>query len=245
MSAVAARVARFNSFINPVFDERLRSEAGIELQVHPMPLSQALADAALQGVHAYHVSAAKDEQPPFAFVTPALIAACPDLLCASSAGAGYDPIDVAACTRAGIAVVNQTGGNAVSVAEHTLGLILSVAHRIAESDRLLPLLARHDFTFLIEDPATIWHLGPQRYPQIAEKYVTPHQDKLAIDINIRTFIRPNSRPGPSCSNWSIYPRGHFPAWRCTLRTRSGAWICRCWRRRPRGWTGLITWPDAL
>jgi hypothetical protein len=54
----------------------------------------------------------------------------------------------------------------------------------AESDRLLPQLAKHDFTFLIEDPATIWHLGPQRYPQIAEKYVTPHQDKLAIDINI-------------------------------------------------------------
>ena len=115
MSAVTSRVVRFNSFINPVFDERLRSEAGIELQVHPMPVSQALANAALQGVHAYHVSAAKDEQPPFAFVTPTLIAACPDLLCASSAGAGYDPIDVAACTRAGIAVVNQTGGNAVSV----------------------------------------------------------------------------------------------------------------------------------
>jgi hypothetical protein len=54
----------------------------------------------------------------------------------------------------------------------------------AESARLLPQLAKHDFTFLIEDPATIWHLGPQRYPQIAEKYVTPHQDKLAIDINI-------------------------------------------------------------
>ena len=45
MSAVTARVARFNSVINPVFDERLRSEAGIELQVHPMPVSQALADA--------------------------------------------------------------------------------------------------------------------------------------------------------------------------------------------------------
>mgnify|MGYP003340186496 CR=1 FL=1 len=54
----------------------------------------------------------------------------------------------------------------------------------AESARLLPQLAKHDFTFLIEDPATIWHLGPQRYPQIAEKYVTPHQEKLAIDINI-------------------------------------------------------------
>lgn len=54
----------------------------------------------------------------------------------------------------------------------------------AESARLLPQLDKRDFTFLIEDPATIWHLGPQRYPQIAEKYVTPHKEKLAIDINI-------------------------------------------------------------
>ncbi len=56
----------------------------------------------------------------------------------------------------------------------------------ADAGRLLPLLDSHDFTFLIEDPATIWHLGPQRYPQIAEKYkaLTAHRDKLAIDINI-------------------------------------------------------------
>ena len=56
----------------------------------------------------------------------------------------------------------------------------------ADAGRLLPLLDSHDFTFLIEDPATIWHLGPQRYPQIAEKYktLTTHQEKLAIDINI-------------------------------------------------------------
>jgi hypothetical protein len=56
----------------------------------------------------------------------------------------------------------------------------------AESGRLLPLLEKQEFTFLIEDPATIWHLGPQRYTQIAERYAgaTPRQDRLAIDINI-------------------------------------------------------------
>jgi hypothetical protein len=58
----------------------------------------------------------------------------------------------------------------------------------ADAARVLPMLAQHDFTFLIEDPATIWNLGPQRYPQIAERYapLTPHtaQDKLAIDVNI-------------------------------------------------------------
>jgi D-3-phosphoglycerate dehydrogenase / 2-oxoglutarate reductase len=85
----------------------------------------------------YHVSAAKDEVPPHAFVSADLIAACPQLLCVSSYGAGYDTVDAAACTAAGIAVVNQSGGNAASVAEHAMGLILCLTHRLAESDRLL------------------------------------------------------------------------------------------------------------
>lgn len=56
----------------------------------------------------------------------------------------------------------------------------------ADVSRVLPLLGEHDFTLLIEDPATIWNLGPQRYPQIAARYqpLTARQDKLAIDVNI-------------------------------------------------------------
>jgi hypothetical protein len=56
----------------------------------------------------------------------------------------------------------------------------------ADVSRVLPMLGQHDFTFLIEDPATIWNLGPQRYPQIAARYnaLTPAQEKLAIDINV-------------------------------------------------------------
>jgi hypothetical protein len=55
-----------------------------------------------------------------------------------------------------------------------------------DTSRVLPMLDRHDFTFLIEDPATIWSLGPQRYPEIAKRYqpLTDRTDKLAIDINI-------------------------------------------------------------
>ncbi len=30
----------------------------------------------------------------------------------------------------------------------------------ADAARALPLLDSHSFTFLIEDPATVWHLGP-------------------------------------------------------------------------------------
>ena len=56
----------------------------------------------------------------------------------------------------------------------------------ADAARVLPLLDKHSFSFLIEDPATVWNLGPQRYPEIAKRYrpLTAHTDKLAIDINI-------------------------------------------------------------
>ncbi len=56
----------------------------------------------------------------------------------------------------------------------------------ADTAAVLPLVDRHGFTFLVEDPATVWHLGPERYGQIASKYrtITPHGDRLAIDINI-------------------------------------------------------------
>jgi D-3-phosphoglycerate dehydrogenase len=132
-----ARVVRFDAWVDPFFDERLAREPGIELAVVPMPASADLALAALAGAHVYHVSAARDELPAHCRVGAELLASCPSLLCASSYGAGYDTIDVTACTAAGVAVVNQSGGNAVSVAEHTLGLILAVTHRIAESDRRL------------------------------------------------------------------------------------------------------------
>jgi hypothetical protein len=56
----------------------------------------------------------------------------------------------------------------------------------ADAARVLPLLDTQPFSFLIEDPATVWNRGPQRYPEIAKRYapLTPHHDRLAIDINI-------------------------------------------------------------
>ncbi|MBI3693265.1 MAG: hypothetical protein HY238_00275 [Acidobacteria bacterium] len=56
----------------------------------------------------------------------------------------------------------------------------------ADAAALLPLAERLDFTFIIEDPATVWHLGPERYPEIARRYaaLTPFASRLAVDINI-------------------------------------------------------------
>ncbi len=52
----------------------------------------------------------------------------------------------------------------------------------ADTSHLLPLLDRHKFTLLVEDPATVWDQGPARYPLIASKY--PKASNLAIDINV-------------------------------------------------------------
>ena len=56
----------------------------------------------------------------------------------------------------------------------------------ADAARLLPLLDAHAFTFMVEDPATVWNLGPQRYRAIADRYraLTSHHDRLAVDLNI-------------------------------------------------------------
>jgi D-3-phosphoglycerate dehydrogenase len=129
------RVVRSDLWINPVFDERLAQAQDIDFQIFPVRGDRDLALQLLSQAHVYQVSAAKDELPQEWFVSAGLIAQCPQLLCVSSTGAGYDTVDVAACTAAGIAVVNQAGGNADSVAEHTLALMLSVSRRMVESDR--------------------------------------------------------------------------------------------------------------
>ena len=61
----------------------------------------------------------------------------PNLLIVSSNGAGYDPVDVEACTAAGVVVVNQSGGNAHSVAEHALAMLITLSKRIIQADRAL------------------------------------------------------------------------------------------------------------
>jgi len=49
------------------------------------------------------------------------------------AGAGVDNIDIEASTRQGIIVMNTPGGNTISAAEHTCGMILSVARLIPQA----------------------------------------------------------------------------------------------------------------
>jgi D-3-phosphoglycerate dehydrogenase len=116
---------------------RFEREPDIELRTVERTGDPELVWPDIAQAHAFQVSSAKDELPKHWFVTESFLARCPNLLCVSSNGAGYDTVDVPACTSAGVLVVNQAGGNAQSVAEHAIGLMLDVTRRISENDRLL------------------------------------------------------------------------------------------------------------
>ncbi|HUA60419.1 MAG TPA: phosphoglycerate dehydrogenase [Verrucomicrobiae bacterium] len=66
-------------------------------------------------------------------VTKEVLANAPKLRVIGRAGVGVDNVDLDAATEAGVLVMNTPGGNAVSVAEHTLALMLAMARHIPQA----------------------------------------------------------------------------------------------------------------
>src|ERR1700693_3672608 len=67
-------------------------------------------------------------------VTAALLENAKRLRVIGRAGVGVDNIDLEAATRKGVLVMNTPGGNAISVAEHTMTLLLALAHPVTQAD---------------------------------------------------------------------------------------------------------------
>jgi phosphoglycerate dehydrogenase-like enzyme len=65
----------------------------------------------------------------------AVLRAAPRLRVIARVGVGVDSIDLAAATARGVAVTTTPGANESTVADHTVGLMLSAVRRIAEHDR--------------------------------------------------------------------------------------------------------------
>ncbi|OFW00109.1 MAG: phosphoglycerate dehydrogenase [Acidobacteria bacterium RIFCSPLOWO2_12_FULL_54_10] len=63
-----------------------------------------------------------------------LLELAPRLQVIGRAGIGVDNVDVDAATRKGVLVMNTPGGNAVSVAEHTLALMLALARAVPQAN---------------------------------------------------------------------------------------------------------------
>ncbi|MDX2267945.1 MAG: phosphoglycerate dehydrogenase [Bryobacter sp.] len=105
--------------ISPVGYQNLAAHPGWQvIQADPKTYQEHLADCEALIVR----SAVK--------VNRELIRNAPKLRVVGRAGVGVDNVDLPAATNAGILVMNTPGGNAVSVAEHTIGLMLAMARSI-------------------------------------------------------------------------------------------------------------------
>jgi D-3-phosphoglycerate dehydrogenase len=119
------------------FDDTTAREPLLEVVRTTLDQPLEVVAAALGRCHGYYAPAARDELPRRLHVTPELLRQTPGLLVVSSYGAGFDTIDIDACTRAGVAVANQAGGNAEAVAEHALAMMLALLKRIPETEAAL------------------------------------------------------------------------------------------------------------
>ena len=137
MSVNNKRVFYVKYLAHPIYADILKARADVRLDRLENESPDDVAAPILAAAHVYQIGAARDELAPHFHVDRDLLRRAPNLLLVSSNGAGFDPVDVDACTEAGVVVVNQSGGNANSVAEHALGMLLTLSKRIIEGDRAL------------------------------------------------------------------------------------------------------------
>lgn len=136
MAANIPRLVYFESFMKPAAVEILSGRDDLDLirLEYAAPAEENLTE--MRRAHGYQIQPRTELREPW-FGDAALLADCPNLLAISSTGAGYDMIDEDACTKAGVIVLNQSGTNKEGVAEHALGLILSLSKKIAVSEKAM------------------------------------------------------------------------------------------------------------
>jgi D-3-phosphoglycerate dehydrogenase/microcystin synthetase protein McyI len=116
--------------LNPPPDKS--GEAILDQEVEVVRISNPDRETLLQAVKGVHGIIPRGTK-----MTAEVLAQADALEVVATPSAGYDHIDVDACTERGIPVVNNTGLNAVSVAEHTIGLMVGLSKAIVLTDQLL------------------------------------------------------------------------------------------------------------
>jgi D-3-phosphoglycerate dehydrogenase len=142
------RVFYVKYLAHPNYAEIMAKRPDVRLDKLENDSADAVAERILAAAHAYQIVSARDEILPKYHAGRALLARTPHLLIVSTGGVGFDPVDVAACTDAGVLVLNQAGGNREAVAEHVLGMMICLSKGIIQADRALrreATLDRHSF----------------------------------------------------------------------------------------------------
>lgn len=137
MPANTKRVFYVKYLAHNIFAELLGARPDIRLDRLENDSADQVVAPILAAAHAFQIGAARDELAATYHVDKDLLRRTPNLLMVSSNGAGYDTVQVPACTEAGVLVLNQSGGNRHSVAEHVLAMLLCLSKRIIETDRIM------------------------------------------------------------------------------------------------------------
>jgi D-3-phosphoglycerate dehydrogenase / 2-oxoglutarate reductase len=137
MAVNSKRVFYVKYLADRSFAETLARRPEVRLDKIELEMPDEAAAPILEAAHAYQIGSSRDELLPKYFADGALLRRAPNLLLVSTHGAGYDTVNLKACTEAGVLAVNQAGGNREAVAEHVLGLLLALSKRIGEVDRAM------------------------------------------------------------------------------------------------------------
>jgi len=138
------RVFYVRQVAHPCYVDIIAQRPEIRLDRLENDALDAIARPIMAAAHAYQIGATRDELPLRFHVTGDSLARMRNLLIVSSSGAGFDTISVEECTKSGVLVVNQSGGNAEAVAAHVLAMMLMLSKRIIDADRALRRGTMHD-----------------------------------------------------------------------------------------------------
>ena len=125
----------FNRWQHPIGQELLDETNAFDIRFLKTDMPETETWPAIETSLGFQIGSARDELPLQYHVNAEFLKRAPKLIAVCTHGAGYDTVDAAACTEAGVLICNQTGKNGEAVAEHALGMMLSLGKKILEADR--------------------------------------------------------------------------------------------------------------
>ena len=134
-------------------------------------------------------------------VTPKLLAMAPKLRVVSRFGVGFDTLDIPACSRQGVLVGVVNGANDLSVAEHAMMLMLTVARRTLEMDASV-----RAGTWMVQSGRRMHELSERSVLVVGYGRIGTRVARLCAAFGMRVMVHDPAFPTPR-----IAADGHVPA----------------------------------
>jgi D-3-phosphoglycerate dehydrogenase len=134
-------------------------------------------------------------------VTDDLLATAHRLRVISRFGVGFDTLDIPACTRRGVLVGVVNGANDLSVAEHTMMLMLAVARRTLEMDASV-----RAGTWMVQSGRRMHELAERSVLVVGYGRIGTRVARLCAAFGMKVMVHDPAFPTPR-----IAADGHIPA----------------------------------